>query len=102
LKMLSLHKLDLGDKVSLLVNRVSTRMELSIEEIEKTVGINVFMSFPCDYADVTKAIRAGRPAPKLAASVTKFAELLDHKARVEKPPRFIERFGIVPVRYGYR
>jgi len=102
LKMLMLQKLDLGDKVSLLVNRLSTRMELGIEEIEKSVGTKVFMSFPCDYADVTKAIRAGRPAPKLAASVNKFAELLDHNPRPEKPPRFIERFGIVPVRYGYR
>jgi pilus assembly protein CpaE len=102
LKMLMLQKLDLGDKVSLLVNRLSPRMELGVEQIENTVGIKVFMSFPCDYADVTKAIRAGRPAPKLAASVNKFAELLDHKARPEKPQRFIERFGIVPVRYGYR
>jgi hypothetical protein len=63
----------------------------------------VFMSFPCDYADVTEAIRAGRPAPKLASSVQKFAGmLLDKEVRTQKPRRFIQRFGIVPLRYGYR
>jgi pilus assembly protein CpaE len=102
LKILLLQKLELDDKMALLVNRVSTRMELGIEEIESTLGTKVFMSFPCDYADVTKAIRSGRPAPKLAPSVRKFAELLDSKVRRERRPRFIERFGIVPLRYGFR
>jgi pilus assembly protein CpaE len=103
LKFLLLQKLELDNKVALLVNRVTTRMELSIEEIEKTVGIKVFMSFPCDYAGVTKAVRAGRPAPKLASSARKFAELVqNNQVRAEKGPRFIERFGIVPLRYGFR
>lgn len=103
LKVMLLRKLDLLDKVSLLLNRVSGHMSLNLAEIEKTIGLPVFMSFPCDYADVTKAIRAGRPAPALAASVQKFAKmLLDKQAGPEKPRRFIERFGIVPLRYGYR
>jgi pilus assembly protein CpaE len=103
LKVLLLRKLDLFDKVSLLVNRVSSRLELSLPEIEKTVGLPVVMSFPCDYDDVTDAIREGRPAPVLATSVQKFARmLLDRQAEVEKPRRFIERFGLVPLRYGYR
>jgi hypothetical protein len=39
----------------------------------------------------------------LATSVQKFARmLLDRQAEVEKPRRFIERFGLVPLRYGYR
>jgi pilus assembly protein CpaE len=103
LKMLLLQKLELQDKVDLVVNRVSSRMDLRIEEIEKTIGIKVLTSFPCDYADVTKAIRAGRPAPNLASSVRKFTDMvMDRKAAPEKPKRFIQRFGIVPVRYGYR
>lgn len=103
LKVLLLQKLDLFDKVSLLINRVSNRMELSLAEIEKTVGLPVYMSFPCDYADVTEAIRTGRPAPKLASSVQKFArKLLDTEVVSEKPRRFIERFGLAPLRYGYR
>lgn len=103
LKVLLLRKLDLFDKVSLLVNRVSNRIELSLPEIEKTVGLPILMSFPCDYDDVTEAIRAGRPAPTLATSVQKFAGmLLDRQAGPDKPRRFIERFGLVPLRYGYR
>jgi len=103
LKVLLLQKLDLFDKVSLVVNRVSSRSELSFSEIQETVGLPVFMSFPCDYSDVTSAIRAGRPSPKLAPSVQKFAGmLLDRDTKTEKPRRFIQRFGIVPLRYGYR
>jgi pilus assembly protein CpaE len=103
LKVLLLQKLELYDKVSLLVNRVSTRMELTLEEIEKTVGLRVLTSFPCDYADVTKAISAGRPAPKLAASIKKFAGMvLNKEIQPEKPRHFIERFGLVPLRYGFR
>ncbi|HSR06799.1 MAG TPA: hypothetical protein VLM42_06590 [Bryobacteraceae bacterium] len=103
LKVQLLKKLELFDKVSLVVNRVSGRAELSFTEIEKTVGLPVYMSFPSDYADVTAAIRAGRPSPKLAAGVQKFAaRLLDRETKPKKQRRFIERFGIVPMRYGYR
>jgi len=103
LKVQLLKKLELFDKVSLVVNRVSSRGELSFTEIEKTVGLPVYMSFPSDYADVTAAIRAGRPSPKLAANAQKFAAmLLDRETKPKKQRSFIERFGIVPMRYGYR
>ncbi len=103
LKVQLLKKLELFDKVSLVVNRVSGHAELSFAEIEKTVGLPVYASFPSDYADVTAAIRAGRPSPKLAAGAQKFAaQLLDRQARPKKQRSFIERFGIVPLRYGYR
>jgi pilus assembly protein CpaE len=103
LKVSLLRKLDLLDKVSLVVNRVSSHMVLNFTEIEKTVGLPVYMSFPCDYADVTAAIRAGRPAPKLTGSVQKFAKmLLDRQTQTQKPRRFIERFGLAPLRYGFR
>ncbi len=78
-------------------------MLLNLDEIEKTVGLPVFTSFPCDYADVTEAIRAGRPAATLATSVQKFARMvLDRQMTADKPRRFIERFGLVPLRYGFR
>jgi CheY-like chemotaxis protein len=103
LKVMLLRKLDLLDKTSLLINRVSNNMELSFPEIEKTVGLPIYMSFPSDYADVTAAIRAGRPAPKLASSVHRFVSMLmDRDVANGKPRRFIERFGWVPLRYGFR
>ena len=73
LKVLLLRKLDLFDKVSLLVNRVSSQMRSPSPKLRRPSDCRCICRFPSDYADVTAAIRAGRPAPKLAASVQKFA-----------------------------
>jgi pilus assembly protein CpaE len=103
LKVLTLRKLDLESKTTLLVNRVTKRADLSLAEIEEAVGLPVFASFGCEYADITQATREARPSIKLADSFTKFAEkLLDKKTRDPKRSRFIERFAVVPMRYGFR
>ena len=102
LKALLLRKLDLENKVSLVVNRVSRNMELTIQEIEETVGLPVVTSFPCAYADVKRAIRAGKPAVKLAAAAQQFVDTLLEKSQTEKRPRFIERFVLIPLRYEFR
>jgi pilus assembly protein CpaE len=103
LKVLLLQKLELLDKTSLVINRFGAFSEVKLEDIEKVVGLKVLTTFPSDYADVTKAVREGRPAPKLAPSVRQFANLaMNANIHVEKKARFIERFGIVPMRYGFR
>ncbi len=103
LKAFCMRKLDWEDKTRLIVNRVTRRMELSIEQIEETVGLPVFATFPCAYADVTRATRNGEPSPKLAPYVKAFVEkLFDKKAPEPKRPRFIERFAVVPARYEFR
>ncbi len=103
LKALLLQKLELRDKVSLLVNRASKRMELGVEEIEKTVGLPVSMSFPCDYANVSKAIQNGKPATKLSGAAGEFAaKLLNAPPPSPERKRFIEHFAIIPLRYGFR
>jgi len=103
LKALLLQKLELRDKVSLLVNRASKRMELDVEEVEKTVGLPISMSFPCDYADVSKAIQNGRPATKLSGAAREFAaKLLNTGPPSPERKRFIEHFAILPLRYGFR
>lgn len=103
LKAQCLQKLDWEDKTVLLVNRVSRRMELTLAEIEKTVGLPVFATFPCVYADVTRATRKGEASQKLAPDIQTFVEkLLAKKASEPKRPRFIERFAIVPARYGFQ
>jgi len=103
LKTLLLQKLELHEKVSLLVNRVSKRTELALEQIEKTVGLPVFMSFPCDYANVSKAIENGQPATKLSGAAGEFAEkLLNTGVLQPVKKRFIEHFAILPMRYGFR
>ena len=103
LKAMVFRKLDLEDKVCLLVNRVTKKMELTLEDIEKTVGLPVFASFPCEYADVIKGIRTGEPSAKMTESFRLFAEkLLEKSLAPMRRPRFIERFAMVPMRYGFR
>jgi pilus assembly protein CpaE len=103
LKAISLRKLEWEDKTELLLNRATKRMEIPIGEIEALVGLPVFAAFPCDYADVTRSIRQAESSPKLAASIKQFVGKLDErKAPEDKRPRFIERFSVVPGRYGFR
>ncbi len=103
LKILALRKLELEEKTSLLLNRTTRRMELSLDEVETTLGLPVFATFPCDYADVTRATRKGHASPNLAPSVKKFVEKLNERRPEEKKrARFIERFALVPGRYGFR
>jgi pilus assembly protein CpaE len=102
LKALLLQKLELHEKASILVNRASKRMDLNVEEIEKTVGLPVFMSFPSDYANVTRAIQDGQPATKLSGAAQEFAEKLRNVRHQPPKKRFIENFAILPLRYGFR
>lgn len=101
-KVLLFRRLELEDRVSLLLNRVTKRMDLGVEEIEKTVGLQVAASFPSDYVSVTKSIREAQMPANLAVTFHNFAEVLYHKPPQEKKQRFIERFAVVPMRYGFR
>jgi Flp pilus assembly CpaE family ATPase len=102
LKIMALRRLDWEDKTKLLLNRVSKKMELSVEEIENTVGLPVYATFPCEYGDVTKATRRAEAPPKLVPAIRQFIEKLGAPKAEEKRTRFIERFALVPARYGYR
>ena len=96
-------KLDLEDRVSLVVNRVGKRMELTLEGIEETIGLPIAASIPSEYADVAWAIREGQEAPSLAPTFQKFAEtLLNKRWPQKKRSRFVERFAIAPLRYSFR
>lgn len=102
LKILALRRHEWEDKTRLLLNRVSKRMELTVEEVEATVGLPVFATFPCDYADVTKATRKAEASSKLAPSIKQFVEKLGAPpTEKKKRTRFIERFAVVPARYGF-
>ena len=103
LKLLALRRLDWEDKTKLLLNRATSRMELNVGEIEKTVGLQVFATFPCSYADITRATRKAEASPKLAPSIREFIQKLgERKAPEKKKASFIEKFAIVPGRYGFR
>jgi pilus assembly protein CpaE len=103
LKATFLRNLEWEDKTVLLLNRASKKMELSLAEIEATVGLPVFASFPCAYADVTRSVQRAEASPKLAPSIKQFLDKLgEPKAPKEKRTRFIERFALVPGRYGFQ
>ena len=102
LKANLLQRLDWTDKACLVVNRVTKSMELSVAEMEKTVGLPLYATFPNEYVDVTRAAREGNPSPKLAGAAREFAEKLLKKKFEEKRARFIERFAVVPARYSFK
>jgi pilus assembly protein CpaE len=102
LKILALRRHEWEDKTRLLLNRVTKRMELSVDEVEATVGLPVYATFPCEYADITCSIRKAEASSKLAPSIKRFVEKLgDTKITKKKRSRFIERFALVPARYGF-
>ncbi len=96
-------RIGLESKTTLLVNRFSKRAELTLEQIEETVGLPVYASFGCEYDDVMKATREARPSAKLAHSFAKMAaKLVDKKVPESPRARFIERFAVLPTRYSFR
>jgi pilus assembly protein CpaE len=103
LKASCLGRLDWEDKARLIVNRTHGRMELTVPQIEETVGLPVCATMPCDYADVTRATKNAKASPKLAPSIQAFvAKLLDKKILEPKRSRFIERFALVSSRYTFK
>ena len=60
-KYLFLKNIDLGDRVSVLLNRCTKRNQvISPEQIENLLGMPVAMTFPNDYHGVHTALTAGR------------------------------------------
>lgn len=100
-----LKSLDLGDRVSVLVNRWSKRPVISSEQIEQLLGLPVAMTLPNDYQGVHKALTEGRqvdPTSELGRQFLGLAQsLLDKRLPTqESKKRFVEFFNLVPARYG--
>ena len=102
LKVTFLRNLEWEDKTVVLLNRSTKRMELTVEEIGATVGLPVFASFPCVYADVMRSVQKAEGSRKLAASIKQFVEKLAEPKEPKPKRRFIERFAVVPGRYGFQ
>jgi len=100
-----LQSVDLEDRVSVLVNRVTNRPVITPEQIEQILGLPVFMTFPNDYAGVHRALTAGRaiePTTELGRKVARLAQSLAEKRPTPPTPpsrkRFVEYFSIMPSR----
>jgi Flp pilus assembly CpaE family ATPase len=104
-----LQKLDLGDRVTVLLNRCQKRPLITATQIEELLGLPVQMTFPNDYQGVHRALADGRPldsSSELARQCLALANsMIDRKIPVSvegstSKKRFIEFFSISPGRSG--
>lgn len=75
-------------RLSLVLARTDRRAEIGLDDVERTVGIEVSHSFPSDYRLALQAMNKGRPIAvdgpnELASAFTTFAR--DLSGAVEKP-----------------
>ncbi len=70
-----LQKQDLGDRVSLLLNRVHTGTEISPTQTKDLVGLPPVILFPNDYDHVQAALTAGKPVDPHSAFARQCGEL---------------------------
>ncbi len=104
-----LQKLDLGDRVAVLLNRCTKRPMITPDQIEQLLGLPVFMTFPNDYHGVQRALTLGRWVESNSELGKQFYHLsqtlLDRRPTpgsgpVDSKKKFIEYFSIIPGRYG--
>jgi pilus assembly protein CpaE len=100
-----LKSLDLEDRVTILLNRVSNRPVITPEQIEQILGLPIMMTFPNDYNGVHRALTAGEAIAgntELGRRFTRLAQTLLDKSptppRASARKRFIEYFSIMPSR----
>lgn len=104
-KLTFLSNLDLGDRVSVLLNRSHKRGLVSPQQIETLLGAPVMMNFANDYQGVHKALQAGRgvdPTTELGRQFTALGNsILSRKQpEIDTKKRFVEYFSILPGRYS--
>jgi pilus assembly protein CpaE len=102
-KYLYLKQLDLGDRVSVLLNRCQKRPLITAQQIEQLLGLPVHMTFPNDYQGVQRALTFGRwvePNTDLGKQFAILAtSMLENKqvpSTADPKKRFIEFFSVVP------
>lgn len=103
-----LRQLDLGDRVSVLVNRYHRSSAISVAQIEDVLSAPVYATFANGYKTVHRALVDGRPLDEeselgrqIAAAATRILEPgTPNKQPARK--RFLEHFAILPTRYSLR
>jgi MinD-like ATPase involved in chromosome partitioning or flagellar assembly len=99
----ALKELGLSDKVSLLLNRKSSRREgMSDADVAQAVGLPLAFTFSNEYADVERAIFKGSPVSNdslLGRSILNLARSLTphpEPKETSKPRKFLEFFRVPP------
>ncbi len=89
-KLQFLRSLDLESRVRLLLNRAQRRSLISVSEIEKVLGVAVYMSFPNDYLGVHKALTSGKhvsPSSELGAGFHTLAQTIRNGGEPKQAPK---------------
>ncbi len=76
-KLHFLRGLDLQSRVRVLLNRAQRHSLISVSEIERLLGLPVYMSFPNDYAGVHKALTSGKHVSQTSELGAKFQALAE-------------------------
>jgi pilus assembly protein CpaE len=103
-KYLYLKRLELHERVCILLNRCQKRPLVTPEQIEQLLGVPVTMTFPNDYQGVHRALTFGRwvePATELGKQFTILAQtMLENRPRaVDHRKKFIEFFSLGSGKY---
>jgi pilus assembly protein CpaE len=97
-----LQNLDLGERVTILLNRHSRQSPIDTEEIENLIGQRVAMSFPNDYRSVHTAVASGtfiHAGTPLGSCCGRLASAMLKETVVKPKPakrRFVEYFSLIP------
>jgi pilus assembly protein CpaE len=105
-KMMYLHRLDLGPRVRILLNRQTRKSSISAADVEQLVGAPVQFSFPNDYAGVNRAIADGtglQKASEFGRQCAALAELMAERNVQTLPEkrRFVQYFNLTPARFSF-
>jgi len=93
-KLHFLRGLDLDSRVKVLLNRAQRSSLIPVSEVEKVLGLPVYMSFPNDYLGVHKALTSGKhvsPASQLGAGFAALAAAI----RNDEPPKAPTKTGLL-------
>ncbi|MCS6952418.1 MAG: AAA family ATPase [Bryobacterales bacterium] len=102
-KLAFLRSVELEHRVKVALNRVHKRMSISVEEIERLLGVPVSMPFYNDYAGVHKALQDGAPVSPSSALGRQFhrfaAEFCGQPKHVEPQNQGVLSYlGLTPAR----
>jgi pilus assembly protein CpaE len=102
-KVRLLERLDLFDRVAVVVNRYAKRQPMSVADIEGIVSAPVMITLPNDYLNLHSAIQRGSAvdaSSPLGKHYWELAKRMVSPPTVTKPQRkrFLEHFAIAPAR----
>jgi pilus assembly protein CpaE len=106
-KLQYLQRMDLTDRVRLLLNRYSKRSPIVPSEVEQVVGAPVMMPCPNDYARVANAITNGSTVDPKSELGIAYDDLAGRMVQRQSPKhaeptrRFVDYFNISPARFSF-